>query len=155
MLYPFRKKPRFDPGLFLIEQVEICRWVHRGKAPKTIPVRRADFVVADRLELAKAEMEITKVGDLLTKWNTALQGNRLEEADDLYALFKQKLVSLLHFACHQSFDDDIERIMVQAIIYVTKVNGEMYGRDRQAGAANRSDEGNGGGRDRGFLRQLP
>jgi DNA-binding beta-propeller fold protein YncE len=112
MLYPYRKEPHFDCDQFLIELVEVCRWVHGSEPPTTIPVRRADFVVAVQAELDKADAEITKVIDLLKIWNAALQGKRIEDANELFQLFKQKIVSLLHFACHQSFDQDIERIMV-------------------------------------------
>jgi chaperonin GroEL (HSP60 family) len=113
MLYPFRKEPRFDGRRFLVEHVEICRWGHGRMPPAAIPVCRAAFVVADRAALAKADTEVATVTDLLKKWNAALQEKRIEEAQELFALFDQKTVSLLHFACHQSFDDDIGQIFVK------------------------------------------
>jgi CHAT domain-containing protein len=115
MLHPFRKEPPFDAEQFLIEQVEICRWVHSRMAPTSIPVRRADFVVADCAELANASAEVAKLTDLLKKWNEALEleDNKIEAAHQLYDLFKRAVVSLLHFACHQSFDGKIERIIVK------------------------------------------
>jgi hypothetical protein len=111
MLYPSRNEPSFDAGLFLIEQVEICRWVHGSKPPSVIPLRRADFVVADA-GLEKATSEIAKVAELLQNWDKALGDNRIETASQLYKLFEQAMVSLLHFACHQSFDGKIERITI-------------------------------------------
>jgi CHAT domain-containing protein len=113
MLHPFRDEPRFDAEQFLIEQVEICRWVHGRRAPTSIPVRRADFLIADQVELARASAEVANVSDLLKKWNEALEDSKIEAAKELYDLFKQALVSLLHIACHQSFDGKIERIMVR------------------------------------------
>lgn len=113
MLYPFRREPAFDASKFLIEQVEICRWINGSKPPSGIAVSRADFVIADPAQLAEAVSEIAKITDLLKKWNIALQNNNILVANELFALFKKDAVSLLHFACHQSFDDDAERIFIK------------------------------------------
>jgi hypothetical protein len=113
MLYPFRKEPPFDCGQFLVEQVEICHWVLGSLPPTAIPVRRADFVLADPAKLEKADAEVKKITDLLKQWNEALQDKRIAAAGELLELFKHSMVSLLHFACHQSFDDDVARIIVK------------------------------------------
>ena len=102
MLYPFRKDPYFDFGQFLIERVEVCHWKYGSTPPNRIQVRRADFVLADQAKLNKAAAEVKKITVLLTKWNEALQHKRIEAANELYDLFERELVSLLHFACHQS-----------------------------------------------------
>ena len=113
MLYPFNDDPPFDAGKFLVEQVEICRWINPGLPPKGISVSRADFVVSDEVELAKAREEVDKIASLLSSWDQTLRSTQLETADDLFELFKNKTISMLHLACHQSFDDKIGRILLK------------------------------------------
>jgi hypothetical protein len=112
MLYPFQEDRPFEHG-FLVEQVELCRWVYGSTPPATIPLRRADFVIPNEDELANAVQEISKVAQLLQAWNSGLEHDRIQDPYALVRLFEDAIVSLLHFACHNWFDGTNERIMVK------------------------------------------
>ena len=104
LLYPFRAQPRFERG-FLIQRVELCRWTYGNKPPVRIPIKRADFVIASDGELDKATEEILVITTLLNTRALAVAQGRIEEATELLALFRKAVVNLLHFACHNSFDE--------------------------------------------------
>jgi CHAT domain-containing protein len=112
MLYPFRQTPHFDPGQFLIEKVQIRRWVNGRLPPKTIGLGRADFVVANPAQLQQAGAEVQLIKQALTHWNTALSADTISVAADLFNLFRRDLLNLLHVACHQSFENDDGRFKV-------------------------------------------
>jgi CHAT domain-containing protein len=112
MLYPYRRTPRFDGGQFLVEKAQICRWVHGRLPPATIGLDRADFVVADPAQLEQAGAEVQMIKRALAQWNAALAAGTVSSAADLYTLFSGDLLNLLHVACHQSFDNDNERIVI-------------------------------------------
>jgi hypothetical protein len=80
--------------------VEPKRW-----RPRQDPKRRARLVQEHR----------SRVGDpALGAIDQDANHDRLSAAGaELYGLFKQAIVSLLHFACHQSFDEGIERIIMK------------------------------------------
>jgi hypothetical protein len=100
-LYPFRPEPKFDKG-FLVEQVKISRWRFGPSAPSAISVSRADFVFPnDALESAATEVQ--HVIDLLQTCYE-LKGERIDNQTSLFDLFINASASLLHFACHNSFE---------------------------------------------------
>ena len=113
MLYPYRKKPPFDGGLFLVEKVQIRRWVHGSLPPGTIGLNRADFVVADPSQLQQAAGEVMLIKQALAQWNAELSPSTISAADEFYMLFSEDLLNLLHVACHQSFESDSERIVLK------------------------------------------
>ena len=94
----------FERG-FLIQRVELCRWTYGNKPPVRIPIKRADFVIASDGELDKATEEILVITTLLNTRALAVAQGRIEEATELLALFRKAVVNLLHFACHNSFDE--------------------------------------------------
>ena len=114
MLYPIAKDGSGDKG-FLVEQVEIARWVLGKDLPPSILLNRADFVTPATGELERAELEVGDLALLLQSWNATLQRNRIEEAIQVYELFENKSVSLLHFACHNGFDEDGGRIYINGV----------------------------------------
>jgi hypothetical protein len=123
MLYPFRKKPHFDGGQFLVEKAQICRWRNGSLPPGMIGLDRADFVVADPAQLKQAGEEVLLIKQALAQWNAALAAGTISAANELHQLFRQDLLNLLHVACHQSFESDNERIKIaNTIIGPTEFN---------------------------------
>ncbi len=102
-LYPSHENADFDCG-YLVEQVKISRWMFGRMAPKTISLRRADFIFSTDDQLKGADTEVGNVIALLEKCY-ALKGECIADQKTLFALFREGRVSLLHFACHNSFED--------------------------------------------------
>lgn len=110
-LYPAREdRLEFDRG-FLVEQVDICRWLYGPPPPEMIALCRADFIFSkdDLLDSAK-----TEVGDIIALLQKCyeLKGEQIAKRALLIDLFKMARVSLLHFACHNAFDSRGARIFV-------------------------------------------
>jgi CHAT domain-containing protein len=52
------------------------------------------------------------IKEALAKWDAALVAGTISAAAELYKLFREDLLNLLHVACHQSFQNDKERIVI-------------------------------------------
>ena len=79
LFYPFQPSPKFDKG-FLVEQVELCRWIWGRKPPTEIPLKRADFVIACAGELESAEEEVSAIAAMLKTWDRAIADGKIDEA---------------------------------------------------------------------------
>lgn len=112
MLYPYVVNPRFDHG-FLVDQVELSRWKFGSLPPGAIALRRADFVMPN-VDLEMARREVNQVSKLLTGWNASIRSHAINKAEELLELLDQAIVSLLHFACHNAYDNTGGRIIVKS-----------------------------------------